>query len=213
MSNPSPFCTEQARIGPNAAIQLAEALRAGGAEPLARAVFAAAGRLEWLDAPPRDMIGEDDAARLHAALAQLSGPDGFRVHAREAGRLTGRYILANRIPGPARTVLVRAPAWLAARLLVRAIAAHAWTFAGSGSFHVVGRRPLTVAISANPLAVAGREAGGCEWHAAVFRELFRSLVHPEADARETECCRDGAPGCLFEIDWPSGRGGALAAPA
>ncbi len=213
MSSPSRFCTEPERIGPNAAIQLAEALRGRNAEPLARAVFAAAGRLEWLDAPPADMIAEGDAARLHAALARLAGPDEFRAHAREAGRRTGRYILANRIPGPARTILRRAPAWLAARLLVRAIAAHAWTFAGSGSFRVLGRRPLTVTILANPLAVTRHEAGGCAWHAAVFRELFRSLVHPQAEARETVCCFDGAPGCRFEIDWPRGRGRALVAPA
>lgn len=202
-----PSCTDPeadadadaARIGPNAVIQLGEAFRARGEVALGRAVYAAARCPDWFDAPPDEMIGEDAVASLHRALYRLAPPPLARALSDEAGARTGAYILANRIPAPARMLLRALPAAPAARLLLSAISAHAWTFAGSGVFAQAGHRPTTVLIARNPLAIAP----GCVWHTAVFRTLFRDLVHPRCVVTEVECCGRGAPACRFEIDWMS----------
>lgn len=197
MSGLSRSCTEPARIGPNAVIQLGETLAAHGEDRLAREIYLAAGCPDWLDHPPEAMVGEDAVVRLHAALWRIASPEQAAAFAAEAGMRTGDYILAHRIPAPARMFLRLMPAPIAARLLVEAISAHAWTFAGSGRFSAQTGTPVVVEIADNPLA--GPE--GCVWHSAVFRRLFQSLVHAEADVRETACCGRGDPACRFEIAW------------
>lgn len=203
-----PACTE-ARIGPNAVVQLGEALAAHGAGRLAREIYLAAGRPDWLDHPPEAMVPEAEVAALHAALHRVLPEDEARAYAREAGMRTGDYILAHRIPKPARLTLRLLPSGLAARLLLEAIAAHAWTFAGSGRFAYAAGPRLTVSIAANPLATAP----GCDWHAAVFRRLFQSLVHASAEVREIACCARGAPACVFAIAWHGAEGRATPHPA
>ena len=198
MSGRSRSSTDPAVIGPNAVIQLGETLAAHGEDRLAREIYLAAGCPDWLDHPPEAMVGEDAVVRLHAALWRIAPPELAAAYAAEAGMRTGDYILAHRIPKPGRLLLRALPAGASARLLVEAIAAHAWTFAGSGRFSHEAGTPLVVSIAANPLA----GQGGCVWHAAVFRRLFQSLVHPEARVRETACCAAGAPACRFEIAWP-----------
>jgi divinyl protochlorophyllide a 8-vinyl-reductase len=101
----------------------------------------------------------------------------------KAGQGTADYILAYRIPGPAKALIRALPAPLGARLLTAAIARHAWTFTGSGRFKVTTHAPLTVEIAHNPLAFPGRP---CAWHAAVFARLYRSLVWPEAQVETVE---------------------------
>jgi divinyl protochlorophyllide a 8-vinyl-reductase len=197
MSDPSRSCTEPARIGPNAVIQLGETLAAHGEDRLAGEIYLAAGCPDWLARPPQAMVEEDAVVRLHRALWRLAAREQAAAYAREAGMRTGDYILANRIPAPARMLLRLMPAPIAARLLVEAISAHAWTFAGSGRFSAQAGTPVIVEIADNPLA--GPE--GCVWHTAVFRRLFQSLVHAESDVRETACCGAGAPACRFEIAW------------
>jgi divinyl protochlorophyllide a 8-vinyl-reductase len=51
--------------------------------------------------------------------------------------------------------------------------------------------------------VVGERAAApvCVWHEAVFRRLFRELVHPQAVVRETHCGACGERVCRFEIDW------------
>ena len=196
-TDPDADGADAARIGPNAVIQLGEAFRAQGEEDLGRAVYAAARCPDWFDAPPGEMIGEDAVASLHRALYRMASPPLARALSDDAGARTGAYILANRIPAPARVLLRALPAGPAARILLSAISAHAWTFAGSGVFAHAGHRPTTVLIAHNPLAIAP----GCVWHTAVFRTLFRELVHAQASVTETECCGRGDPACRFEIDW------------
>lgn len=182
-----------ARVGPNAILQTAEALRAAGGEALAARAFGRAGLEDLLAAPPADMVAEGDAARLLRALPEILPPAQAEALLAEAGRRTGDYILAHRIPRPAQAVLRGLPAWAAARLLLAAIRRHAWTFAGSGRVRVRGGGRLEIA--ANPLAVAG-----CAWHRAVFSRLFEALVAPRVGVRETACCARGAPACRFEIE-------------
>ncbi len=179
-----------ARIGPNAIIQVAEALRAHEGPQSVAAVFARAGLSAYLTTPPTAMVAQSEVRRLFAELARR--PDGGRAILVDAGYRTGEYLLANRIPPFARWLLPRLPRAWATSVLVRAIRAHAWTFAGSGTVSV-SRFPTTVLqINANPLA-----PGGCPWHAAVFETLFRALVDPSLSVRGCSCRGGGQ--CRFEI--------------
>ncbi|MFO1415135.1 MAG: bacteriochlorophyll 4-vinyl reductase [Burkholderiales bacterium] len=194
--------TAAARVGPNAITRVADALRAHGGEPVLRDVFAAAGLVHHLAAPPTAMVDEADVTALARAVRERLPPAvAQRVH-RDAGTATGDYLLAHRIPRAAQVLLRALPARLAAPLLCRAIGAHAWTFVGSGRFRVErGRRPVLV-ITGGPLARAGATPGpACDYFAATFERLFRALVHPQATATEVACEAAGAPACRFAIAW------------
>ena len=185
-----------ARIGPNAVLQHLPVLDAMIGERLRGALLHRAG----IAAPPPDagMLPEDEVARLHHTV-RLFLPDRATEIQRAAGLATGDYILANRIPRLAQTVIRALPAALGARLLSAAIAKHSWTFAGSGVFRIVSHRPLRFEIRANPLAVGDSDSTICDWHVAVFERLFATLVWPDVQVRELECAATGAPRCLFQI--------------
>ncbi len=188
------------RIGPNAITRVAQALRDEVGEPATRAVFARAALDDRLDAPPTDMVDEVEVRRLHLALRDAVGPERAARVAREAGRLTGDYLLAHRIPGPAQAVLKRLPAALAERALLAAVGRHAWTFAGSGRFASAPGRPTVVEIADNPLCRGvSVDAPACHYHAATFERLWRALVSPQVRVVETACCACGAPACRFEL--------------
>lgn len=196
-------------VGPNAIIQTFAAIRAAAGEEAARRVAEAADCAGWLDAAPAEMVDERAAARLFRALETVLPDEAPAIEA-EAGRLTAGYILANRIPRPAQTLLRVLPAWLAGRLLLAAIGRNAWTFAGSGSFRGTANggpgRVARVEIGGNPLTAGSvSPAPACRWHGAVFRRLFRELVDPRTEVRETACCASGAPACVFEISRGGGR--------
>jgi divinyl protochlorophyllide a 8-vinyl-reductase len=193
-------------IGPNAVLQMRPALGAVGGADLVRSVFEMAGLSRHLETPPTRMVDEADVARLFAAVYGALSADAATAAARDAGRLTADYILANRIPGLAQTLLRQLPPRLAANALAWMIAKNSWTFAGSGRFTVRYGRTLTLAIADNPIAVGRADATGpsCHWHCAVFERLFRSLGAHHARVVETDCCADGAPACVFELD-PVGR--------
>jgi divinyl protochlorophyllide a 8-vinyl-reductase len=162
-----------ARIGPNAILQLLPGLdrrlgRAWRDRLLAGIDLPSEGAGMWPEAACR---------AAHRAVWQ-GLPDAPQVLA-EAGQGTADYILAHRIPGPAKALIRALPAPLGARLLTAAIARHAWTFAGSGRFRVLSQAPLVFEIADNPLAFGGH------WHAAVFRRLYRALVWPEARVTAT----------------------------
>ena len=190
------------RIGPNAAIQLIAALKARGEEAALRSIFRMADCEDWLEHPPTRMIDETAAARLHAATRRMLPPARATATLADAGTLTGDYLLANRIPRFAQTLLRLAPPRLAAALLLKAIRAHAWTFAGSGRFEARLRKGVELRIYANPVALRERTSDPvCVWHAAVMERLFRALVSPRARVRETSWCARGDVCCCFEIDW------------
>lgn len=192
----------QGRVGPNAITRTGEALDALHGRATTQAVFAQSGLAGYLDAWPHEMVDETEVAALNRALhAQLPEHD-FRRVARDAGRRTGDYLLANRIPKPVQAGLRPAPAWLAGRVLLKAIANNAWTFAGSGAFDAAAGRPCVVTITDCPLC---REIQAdhpvCDIYTGTFERLFRELVHPKAEATETACQAAGAPACRFEIRW------------
>lgn len=183
-------------IGPNAVLQLLEVLdRREGPRVTAR-LMAEAG----LVGPPSGcgLMPEEPAHRLHRALRRAL-PDRAPDLLAEAGARTADYILAHRIPAAARAALRLMPEGLATRALSRAIARHAWTFAGSGRFAMLG--PGRFELYGNPL-IAGEPAPAplCHWHAAVFARLFQRLVSDRLGARETDCAACGAASCRFVVD-------------
>lgn len=182
----SPATHHPSVVGPNAILQTATAIRAFAGDAECRQVFARAGLDHYLDLPPSQMLPENEPARLFAAIADQFGREDAKHILHEAGTLTGEYILANRIPAFARVILRILPRFLSARLLMKAIAKHAWTFAGSGEVSVSLRWPVSIRITDNPLATPG-----CPWHLAVFEALYRNLVSPEAVFIHTDCCCSG----------------------
>jgi divinyl protochlorophyllide a 8-vinyl-reductase len=98
--------------------------------------------------------------------------------------------------------LKRLPAAWAARLLLKAVSQHAWTFCGSGRFEARAGRPVVLEIHDNPLCRGlHSDAPACEFYAATFERLFRVLVHPATQVRETQCEARGDPCCRFELNW------------
>ena len=189
----------EGQIGPNALLQLIPVLDHALGAPDRLQLFARAG----VDAVPSDrMVPEGPVAQVHRAVrARL--PDQAQALMQEAGRGTADYILANRIPRPAQRLLRALPPGLAAPLLASAIARNAWTFAGSGQFRILSRRPLVFGIAGNPVVrgeVAARPI--CDWHVAVFERLFADLVDPNVSVTETACCACGAPACRFVLHLP-----------
>jgi divinyl protochlorophyllide a 8-vinyl-reductase len=193
-------------IGPNSVLQLIEALKVAGLGDFSAQVFERAGVSDWLANPPQSMVDERPVGRLHQAVRAMASPEQGTALMAEAGRLTADYILANRIPKPAQVVLKLLPPRLAAALLVKAISAHSWTFAGTGLFSARAGLPTVVMLVGNPLCAGERApAPVCAWHAAVFQRLFQVLVSPNARAVETECEAAGGACCRFELDWRTPR--------
>jgi divinyl protochlorophyllide a 8-vinyl-reductase len=193
-----------ARIGPNAVTQVAAAVERGLGRGAVRDLFAAVGLCAYLEAPPCGMVDEREVIALHAAVRERLAARTARAIAVDAGTATADYLLAQRIPRLVQALLRRLPAGLASRLLLAAIARHAWTFAGSGTFRARPGRPIEIAIHDCPLC-RGARAGApvCDYYAATFTRLFARLVHPLARAREVTCGAEGAPACRFEVDWPA----------
>lgn len=185
-----------ARIGPNAILQLVPVLDVALGVPARDALFDRAG----VAIPPPDagMWPELQVIRLHAALWHAH-PDLAPGLLRQAGLATADYILAHRIPRIAQAVIRLLPARLGARVLAKAIAKHAWTFAGSGSFAVEAFAPLTFSLRDNPLASGTGEHPDCHWHSAVFERLFSALVWPVVTVTETDCAARGGNICRFVI--------------
>lgn len=194
------------RVGPNAITRVAEALRAHRGERVCREVFAAAGLSHHLDDPPMRMVAEADVAALQRALRMALGDAHAARISREAGKLTGDYLLAHRIPRLAQWLLRALPAGLAARLLLGTIARHAWTFAGSGSMRAEAGNPARVTITGCPLCL-GQHADHplCELYAVTLERIFARLVHPGTVVREVACEAMGAPACTFLIAWTAER--------
>jgi divinyl protochlorophyllide a 8-vinyl-reductase len=201
----------QALIGPNAIIQLVETLRAHWGSPDTRKLLESVGQGAYLEQPPRAMVPQAEVAALHQKLYGTVDCLEFKRLSREAGRRTGDYLLAHRIPGVAQWVLKRLPDALAARLLSRAIQKHAWTFAGSGVFTYNWQTCLVFSIAGNPIS-AGLQSGIpiCDYYAATFERIFRVIVNDSWRAMERNCEAQGAAACRFEICAPIDRAAANA---
>ncbi|WP_431267705.1 bacteriochlorophyll 4-vinyl reductase [Dankookia sp. P2] len=184
------------RIGPNAITRMAEALPRDAVD----ALFAEAGLAGYRRAPPTGMVAEREVAALHRVLRARLDRTHYAAAAREAGRRTADYLLANRIPRPVQGLLRVLPAPLAARLLCAAIRRHAWTFAGSGAFAARPGRPTLLSIEGCSLCRgAALDQPACVYFAATFERLFAALVHRRARVTEVACAAMGDPACVFEV--------------
>jgi divinyl protochlorophyllide a 8-vinyl-reductase len=170
-------------VGPNAVIQVAHVLTAMEGEALTARVFRTAGLGDLYLHLPRQMVPQETAARLHQAV-RIELPATLAVQvAKEAGSRTADYLLTYRIPRPVQWLLRLLPAGPSARLLLKAIAANAWTFAGTGRLSwTSSRHGAVIEIKDNPLAMHP-----CTWHVAVFETLFSRLVARQAEVHETAC--------------------------
>lgn len=194
--------TEVAVIGPNAITRMAEALGAMAGDALRCDIFAAAGLASYLAAPPTRMIPEIDVAHLHRAAIEKLGEARAAEISLEAGRLTGEYLLANRIPKMAQRVLKSLPRALAARILVKAIARHAWTFAGGGVFTYDFTPQLTLRLQGSPICRGLRtDEPACAYFAATFERVFGEMLGSSLRVTEIECEATGAPACVFAVQW------------
>ncbi|MDZ7599889.1 MAG: bacteriochlorophyll 4-vinyl reductase [Hoeflea sp.] len=182
-------------VGPNAILQTRAALVDAYGAGRGRRIFRDAGLEAWFDTPPDRMVPADRVHRLNSHLLAVLDGEAFEALMQDAGRRTGRYILENRIPAPARTLLGLLPPGLAARALLKAIKANSWTFAGTAEVRITPGHPAIIEICANPLPMPG-----CPWHAAVFQTLFAALlkrpvvVSHRLAAAETRLDR-------FEVRW------------
>jgi divinyl protochlorophyllide a 8-vinyl-reductase len=201
------------QIGPNAITRVAEAMRASLGEQATAELFGSIQLQSYLARPPQAMVPQDEVGRLQARLRAAHGPELARRIGRDAGGRTGDYLLAHRIPRPAQFVLRCLPSAMAARILVRAIGRHAWTFAGSGTFSFSLARTdrsgpaLRLSIESCPLCSRIRaDAPACDYFAATFERIFTRLVSARTSVVETACQANGAPRCVFEVRWsgPSG---------
>jgi len=193
-----------ARIGPNSLIQTVAAMREMLPELSVRAVLVDAGQPGLLHASPQSMVEESLFVSLVTALRRAVTMDEAAEILERAGVLTGEYLLAHRIPRLARLSLPHLPRRLALRVLLKAIAAHAWTFAGAGHFswhahhHGAG---LTLSDCPTSRGIAA-DAPACSYYQGCFETLLRTLVDPHISVRETRCAAQGAAACHFSATWP-----------
>lgn len=189
-----------ARIGPNTIIQLAHVLRDRYGDDLASALlFESTGYA--MTALPGAMVDEREAqAFVHVVMRELGVRDGARV-LHEAGHRTADYLMTHRIPRPAQWIIRALPARAGLAILLKAIRANAWTFAGSGSFSVRAhqhRADLTFHRCAMCRDMH-TDTPVCDFYAGTFEHLIRTLVAPRAHVAEVECQAQGAACCRFEV--------------
>ncbi len=190
------------KVGPNAVLQVSAALSARFGDDFTHSVFAGAHVARPGGTEYNHMIEESIVSRLHQAVRAALPPGDAHTVLRDAGVRTAHYIVANRLPRPARLLLERLPSRLAAVLLVHSIGQHAWTFAGSGAFASRGAKPVTLDIVRCPLCHSGPQSRPqCGYYEGVFEGLFRILINPAAQAAETLCQAMGADRCRFEVSW------------
>jgi divinyl protochlorophyllide a 8-vinyl-reductase len=193
-----------ARIGPNALIQTVTALREARGAPAADAFLKGVGRGDLVTAPPTTMVEESEFIALINALRAAYGVEETGTILARSGELTAAYLLANRIPGPAHMLLPLLPRGLALQILLKAVGAHAWTFAGSGRFSFkVGAdcTRLRLADCAECRGMVAREPL-CRYYEHCFQSLLRPLIDRRLVVRETSCAASGADSCVFEVTWP-----------
>jgi divinyl protochlorophyllide a 8-vinyl-reductase len=188
------------RIGPNAIIQVAHVLQEWFGQRVARPwVQEATGfPLEQL---PDTMVEESRVRALIDRVLEELGESRGPAVLREAGCRTADYLLAHRIPRPAQWLIRNVPPPIGLALLLRAMRANAWTFAGSGQFSFRQGRAVTVLTFERCALCRDRQANAsrCDFYAGTFERLVRVLVAPHMAVTEVECRAHGGTACRFEV--------------
>ncbi len=194
--------THQGRIGPNAVIRVAEALRESQGQEAVKELFTLAGLGHYLDAMPTEMIDEGEVVALQSALRAQFGIPMARSVSRDAGLRTGDYLLANRIPRSVQRLLAILPPGMACPALVKAIRRNSWTFVGTGVFDADPKYPPRLLVTDSPLCRGATATEPlCDYYAGTFERLFRSLVHRKSVVTEIACQANHAHRCVFEVRW------------
>jgi divinyl protochlorophyllide a 8-vinyl-reductase len=190
-----------ARIGPNAIIQVAHVLRDHLGEATAARLLGDVTDYT-MDRLPGQMVDEREAQALVRHVLDRMGEARATPMLHEAGERTADYLLANRIPRPAQWIMRAAPRRVGLALLLKAMQAHAWTFAGSGTFTVRHTRAGTeLAFHACTICRDLTASGPvCDFYAGTFERLVRQLVARTARVHEVECQAQGGRCCRFRID-------------
>ncbi len=190
------------RIGPNAIIRLVEAIGDHQGRAAATQMLRAAGLDAYVTALPQAMVDETHVTALYrVVVATLGEPLAVQLAA-EAGKRTGDYLLAHRIPKPAQVVLRLLPPRLASWVLLKAIGRHAWTFTGSGRLVVGSGHPLPVDIVGGAIAAAGPAAAPlARFYAATFERLYRALVSSSTVVTDLLEPVDGTLACRLQLNW------------
>jgi divinyl protochlorophyllide a 8-vinyl-reductase len=189
------------QIGPNAVIQVASVLAEWSGREVAEPLLHRATGYT-MDHLPSSMVDEREPQALCRAVLHAYGPREARRILHEGGIRTAEYLLANRIPRPAQWIIRALPRALGLRVLLAAVGAHAWTFAGSGRFRVVptARWPeLEFADCVMCRGLAEAEPM-CDYYAGTFERLIRRLVSPDAVVMEIACQGQGDPACRFRLE-------------
>ncbi len=190
-----------ARIGPNAIIQVAWAVRDRWGAELAEPLLEGATGYR-MTALPGTMVDEREARALVRALVDQVGADAAMPVLRDAGHRTGDYLLAHRIPAPAQWLIRHLPRRLGLRLLLAAITRHAWTFAGSGRFVVERGAPWPGLVFEGCTMCRDLHSDRpmCDYYAGTFERLLGALVAPGVVVVEVECEAIGGSACRFRLD-------------
>lgn len=190
------------RIGPNAIIRVLETLRETFGQDVTTGLFTQAGLGHYLVKLPEKMVNEAEVLHLHQVLRKQLGQPTCAAITWKAGLKTADYLLANRIPKAAQVVFKALPAAVSARLLLKTIGGHSWTFAGSGEFSYEVGQAVVLTIRNNPLCRdVHTDVPVCDFYSATFERLFQVLVHPNTKVEETACEAKGDDVCRFELRW------------
>ncbi len=190
-----------ARIGPNAVIRTAHVLRDRYGVARAQALLAEATGRSLSDLPTH-MVDEAEVRALVRTCLLHLGHRQTQAVLREAGQRTAEYLLAHRIPRPVQWLLRVLPAPIGLRVLSRAMARHAWTFAGSGRFTVRHARRPEFAIHDCPLCRGlTLPAPVCDFYAGTFEELLARLVRRDTCVAQVESAASGGAACRYEVRW------------
>lgn len=189
------------RIGPNAIIQVAAALRARLGDAAAAPLLARATGYR-LDALPTAMVNEGEVQALMQAVIGELGAASAAPLLRDAGYRTADYLLANRIPRLVQPLIRALPTRLGLAVLLGAIGRHAWTFAGSGQFRVVRHRGWPELEFRGCAICRGMRAADavCDYYAGTFEGLFVDLIDTDLRVVETECMARGGAACRFRVE-------------
>lgn len=196
--------TSTGRIGPNALLQVFNVLDDLLGDEETKRLAGRAGLAHHVTTPPAAMVDERDVVALHQTVRTSLRADQAEMVLLQAGDRTADYILANRIPKFAQTLLRALPVRPATAILLRAIAKNAWTFAGSGQFTFQTGRPATLTLNDCPACFEVYPLGQpCLYYTATFEGLFRALVHPGARVTDQGSTSPDGRRRIFRLDWPS----------
>lgn len=179
----------------NMVLSFYEVIAAFGGTNLRDELFAQAG-LRHLPGP-EEPVREKQVYVLHQLVRDTFGNQAPNVM-RTAGEAAADVVARYRIPDRAKTLMARMPWPMATWLLMRSARQHAWTFGGSGQFQMI--TTSTFELTDNP-AIRGTQADHpiCDFHAALFGNLMRSIVHRNMSCMELSCSATGAGSCTFKL--------------